>query len=299
MKEIVKDIYYIKPNLKVAFDSFKYLIDSKSDDGLIIIDPGIYIDFVRGVEEAGYNPKDIKHCLITHAHLDHYGACHELQKYNNNIEFYAHELDAQHIEQKYDLESIEEFWPGYDYNPVSISRRIKNNEILKFGQLKIRCIHTPGHSQGAVTYSTKIDGSKIIFAGDIGGWTLKIYGSEYNDYMNSMQRLKDLKMDILCDGHQGVIQPAKRASLYIQGFMEFNKNLHIAIEEDPSNVKAWYNLALQSYDMCDYDFALDFCNYLLEKNPKYNDAKQLLDKIKKHNPCRIDYIKTIVKRYSK
>ena len=89
----------------------------------------------------------------------------------------------------------------------------------------------------------------------------------------------------------------KKVSLYIKGFMEFNKNLHIAIEEDPSNMKAWYNLALQSYDMCDFSFALDFCNYLLEKNPNHNEAIQLLNKIKKHNPSEINYIKTVVKRY--
>jgi len=49
--------------------------------------------------------------------------------------------------------------------------------------------------------------------------------------MNSMQKLKDLKMDILCDGHQGIIQPAKRALLYIQGFMEFGELVDQSVSE--------------------------------------------------------------------
>jgi len=124
MKQIVENICYIKPSEKVAFDCFKYIIDTKSKKGLIIIDPGIYIDFIHEIEDLGYCAKDIKHCLISHAHLDHYGACYKLQNYNNNIEFYAYELDAHQIEKKYDYESIEEFWPCYDYNPVRITRKI-------------------------------------------------------------------------------------------------------------------------------------------------------------------------------
>ncbi len=298
MKEIVKDIYSIKPSQAAVFDSSKYLIDTKSDDGLVLIDPGLYIEFIRKLEEEGFDPKDIKHCLITHAHLDHYGACHELKKFNENIEFYSHEFDAGKIEQKLDREFIWETYPGYDYTPVKISRRIKDNEILKFGKFEFKCIHTPGHTPGAITYFLERDKLKVLFAGDIGGSALKIYGGNINDYINSMQKLIDLRVDILCDGHEGVIKPAKKVSAYIHGYMKLNKYLHIVVERNPSDTKAWYDLTLQTYDLGEYDFALDFCNYLLEIDPNNADANHLLQKIKEHNPSKIEYIKQLLKKYS-
>ena len=298
MKEIVKDVYCIKPSQAAVFDSSKYIIDTKSDDGLVLIDPGLYIEFIRELEGEGFDPKDIKHCLITHAHLDHYGGCHELKKFNENIEFYAHEFDAGKIEQKLAREFILEYYPGYDYNPVKISRRIKDNEILKFGQFEFKCVHTPGHSPGAVAYFLEVDKLKVLFAGDIGGSALKIYGGNIDDYINSMQKLIDLRVDILCDGHEGAIKPAKRASAYINGFMNFNKYLNIVVEKTPSDIEAWYDLIRQTYDLGEFDYALDFCNYVLEIDPNNADANRLLQKIKKQNPSKIEYIKPLLKKYS-
>jgi glyoxylase-like metal-dependent hydrolase (beta-lactamase superfamily II) len=297
MKEILKDMYSIKPSDKATFDSSKYIIDTKSDDGVLLIDPGLYSDFIRELEKNGFNPEDINHCFITHGHLDHYGACHELKKFNKDIAFYAHELDAGQIEEKQDHESIEEFYPGYDYDNIEISRRIRDNEILKLGQFEIKCIHTPGHSPGAMVYLVEMDELKVLFAGDIGGSTLRIYGGNHDDYIDSMQKIIDLNVDILCDGHEGAIKPAKKASNYVRGYMKFNEYLHIAVEKDPSNPKAWYDLVLQTYDLGEHAFALDFCNYLLEIDPKNDDANSLYKKIKKHNPSKMEFIKSILSRY--
>jgi len=299
MKEIIKDIYSIKPSEKAIYDSSKYIINTKSDDGLVLIDPGLYVDFIQELEEEGFDPKDIKHCLITHAHLDHYGACHELKKFNKDIQFYAHEIDAGQIEQKLDFELIKETYPRYDYEPVKISRRIKDDEILKFGQFKFTCIHTPGHTPGAVGYLLEINKLKILFGGDIGGLALTIFGGNIDDYLNSMQKVIDLNVAIICDGHEGVIKPVKELSDYIQGLKKFNKFLHIVIEEDPSNIKVWYDLTLLTYEMGEYDYALDFCNYLLDIDPNNVDANRLLRKIKKHNPSKIEFVKPILEKYSK
>jgi len=299
MKEIVKNIYSIKPSKKAIYDSSKYIIDTKSDDGLVLIDPGLYVDFIQELEEEGFDLKDIKHCFITHAHLDHYGACHELKKFNKGIQFYAHELDAGQIEQKLDHELIRETYPGYDYEPVKISRRFKDDEILKFGQFKFTCIHTPGHTPGAVGYLLEINKLKILFGGDIGGLALKIFGGNIDNYLNSLQKVIDLNVAIICDGHEGAIKPVNELSDYIQGLMKFNKFLHIVIEENPSNIKVWCDLTLLAYEMAEYDYALDFCNYLLEIDPNNADANRLLRKIKKHNPSKIEFVKPILEKYSK
>ncbi|MFX0137981.1 MAG: MBL fold metallo-hydrolase [Candidatus Hodarchaeota archaeon] len=299
MKKILKNIYYIESCNDAAFDSIKYFIDTKSSDGLVLIDPGLYITFIQEIEDSGFSPKDINHCLITHGHLDHYGACHELKQFNGNIRFYAHELDAEKIEQKLKRESIEENYPGYDYTPIKISKKIKGDyEILTFGNYELRCIHTPGHSPGAVAYFLESGQAKVLFGGDIGGWSLKIYDGNIHEYLNSMKKLLDLNVDILCDGHEGAIKPAKKVSEYIQDLMKLNQLSHIAIEKDQFNTNAWYELTLHTYEIGEYGYALDFCNYLQEIDPDNSNVHHLSKKIEKHNPIKVDFIKRVLEKVS-
>ncbi|MFW9946006.1 MAG: MBL fold metallo-hydrolase [Candidatus Odinarchaeota archaeon] len=299
MKRILNNIYYIESCSDAAFDSIKYIIDTKSSDGLVLIDPGLYIKFIEEIEKNGFSPKEFNHCLITHGHLDHYGACHELKQFNPNIKFYAHERDAEKIEQKLEQKSIEETYPGYHYTPIKISKKIKvDNEILTFGNYKLKCIHTPGHTPGAVAYYLEMGKKKILFGGDVGGSSLKIFDGNIDDYLDSMQKLIDLKADILCDGHEGAIKPAKKVSEYILDLIKFNQLSHIAIEKDQSNTKAWYELTLHTYEMGEYDYALDFCKHLLEINPDNSNAHHLFKKIKKHNPIKIDFIKKVLEKVS-
>ncbi|MBY9010096.1 MAG: MBL fold metallo-hydrolase, partial [Candidatus Lokiarchaeota archaeon] len=99
MKEIVDSIYAIE-NINPTQDCILYIIDTKSNEGLVLIDPGLYFKYDQEFGEKGFSVRDINHCLITHEHLDHYGACFELEKLNRTIKFYAHELGVNKIEQK-------------------------------------------------------------------------------------------------------------------------------------------------------------------------------------------------------
>lgn len=297
MKEIVSNIYSIE-NVQPSQECTPYLIDTKSDEGLVVIDPGLYTKYIQELKEKGFNVSDIKHCLITHEHLDHYGGCFELEKLNGNIKFFAHELAVNQIEQKQEQEFIEENYPGYDYSTIKISKTVKDHELLKFGQCELVCIHTPGHSQGAVAYFLELDSEKILFAGDIAGSALKVHGGNIDDYLRSMQRLLDLNADILCEGHSGVIESAEKVKEFIRGYMEFNKNFQIFVEVDQTNTKALYNTTLKLYDLNEFGFALDFCNYLIEIAPDNLEAQRLYKKIKSHNPLKVDYIKKVIKRVS-
>jgi len=295
MKVIIDNIYSIE-NTNPSQECIPYIIDTNSEDGLVVIDPGLYTKFFKELEEYGFKVDDINHCLITHEHLDHYGGCFELKKLNENIKFYAHELAVKQIEQKMELEFIEENYPGYDYDAIEITETVKDNEILKFGTCELSCIHTPGHTPGAVAYILELDSAKILFAGDIGGSALRVHGGNINNYLSSMQKLIDLNVDILCEGHSGVFKPAKNITEFIIGYKEFNKNFQIFVEVDQSNIEALYNTTLKLYELKEFDFALDFCNYLIEIAPDNLKAQILYKKIKSHNPPKVDYIKKVLKR---
>jgi len=295
MKKIANDVYVVKPYDPNIVDCCVYLVDTKSNDGLILIDAGINFEPIQQIEEQGFKLKDIKHCLITHGHLDHFGVCYRLKKFNKNIKFYAHELDSKRIELKPTEPHPNQFFANYKYEPVKITRKIKkDNEILKFGQLEFRCIHIPGHTPGSVAYLLHIADKRILFAGDIPGIAINIGDGDLNQYTRSMEKLLAINIDIMCEGHEDIAQPAEKVSRFIKGYLKFNKDLNSVVLENPYDINALLSLALQSYELGWYSSVVDFCNYLLEVDPKNSDAKELREKAKKQNPPKIEYVKRLI-----
>lgn len=300
MKEIIKNVFVVKPYDPNVVDCCVYLVDTKSDDGLILIDAGINFEPIQDIEKEGFNLNDIKHCLITHGHIDHFGVCYKLKEFNKDIKYYAHELDADKIEQKLTKPYPNPFYANHEYEPVKVTNRIKtDNEILKFGRLIFKCIHIPGHTPGSVAYILEIDGKTILFGGDLSGVAINLHGGNINQYIQSLQNLLKFEIDISCEGHENIIQPAEEVVKSIKRYMKINENLNIVVTENPFDKKAGLDIVKSSYELGWYDIALDSCNYLLEIDPENVEAQQLLKKIKKHDPPKIEFIKGLIKEANK
>ncbi|MHA1913694.1 MAG: MBL fold metallo-hydrolase [Promethearchaeota archaeon] len=296
MKEIVKDVYIVKPYDPSVIDCCVYLIDTKSDDGLVLIDAGINFEPIQNIEKDGLNIRDIKHCLITHGHIDHYGVCHRLKEFNPDIKFYAHELDAEKIEKKSTGPYPNRFYETYQYEPVKLFKKFDvEDEIIDIGGIKIKCIHIPGHSQGSMAYLIEKEGKRILFGGDLAGIAINIHDGNIDQYLKSLPKLLKLNIDILCEGHEHIIQPAEKVLKFLDGYMRFNKNLNLVVLENPTNTHAVYELALISYELDFYEMALDLCNYLLEIESGNEKGLRLLENIEKHEPGKIDFIKRLIK----
>lgn len=218
MQKIVKNVYHLGDS-----GCSVYLVDTNSADGLVLIDCGMNLYLiVKNINNLGLNPKHIKHCVITHCHIDHIAICYELKvTLNESIKFYAHDLDADAIEQKgYDRKTAAS-WYGVDYKPIKLEKRFTEEiEILKFGDYEFQCIHTPGHTPGSIAVYLEMETTKILFGQDIHGPFMKSFGSNLGDYQKSMQKLLDLKAEILCEGHFGIFQPAEEVYKYIKGYMD-------------------------------------------------------------------------------
>lgn len=201
-----------------------YLIDTQSEDGLVLIDCGMSLGLIKKIGKIGLNPLDIKHCILTHFHIDHIGACYDLKNFNKTVKFYAHDLDADAIEEKGHDSKTAATWYGINYKPVKLEKRFKKDvEALKFGSYEFQCIHTPGHTPGSISVLIEVDNTNILFGQDIHGPFMASFGSNLDDYQKSMQKLLDLNADILCEGHFGIFQPAENVYNYIKGYMEQNK----------------------------------------------------------------------------
>lgn len=214
MKEIFKNIYHIGNS-----GCSVYLVDTQSDDGLVLIDCGMDLSLIKKISKSGLNPMDIKHCIITHFHIDHIAACYDLQQFNKKVRFYAHDLDADAIEERGHDRKTAASWYGVNYKPVKLEKKLKGDlEILKFGKYEFKCIHTPGHTPGSLSILLELD-KKILFGQDIHGPIIPGV-SNFEDYQDSLKKLLDLEADILCEGHFGIFQPANEVKRYIKQYIE-------------------------------------------------------------------------------
>ncbi|MHA2180807.1 MAG: MBL fold metallo-hydrolase [Promethearchaeota archaeon] len=215
MKEVYKDVYHLGDS-----GCSVYLINTNSNDGLVLIDCGMQLNMIKKINKIGLNPMHIKHCIITHFHIDHIGACADLKDYNKIVKFYAHELDATPIEEKgYERETAAR-WYGVNYKPIKLEKRFKGEfEILKAGEYEFQCIHTPGHTPGSISVLLETEGKKILFGQDLHGPMIPGV-SNFNEYQKSLHELLELNADILCEGHFGIFQPASKVQQYIKSYIE-------------------------------------------------------------------------------
>jgi len=218
MNEIFKNVYHVGDS-----GCSVYLVDTNSEDGLVLIDCGMSVDLIKKITKLGLNYRNIKHCFLTHFHIDHTGSCFDLNL-NKQVKFYAHDLDAVAIEEKGHDSKTAASWYGVEYKPVRLERRLRGDlEKIQLGQYEFQCIHTPGHTPGSISVLIEVDKTKILFGQDIHGPFYKSFGSNLDDYQKSMQKLLDLNADILCEGHYGVILTTSEVNRFIRSHMDSNR----------------------------------------------------------------------------
>ena len=99
-----------------------------------MIDVGMDLEMIKDSLSPGLNPHDIKHCILTHFHIDHTGACFDLSQSFSNVQFYAHEPDAAPIEEEgHDSRTAASCY-GVKYRPIKFHCKLSEDpNILKFG----------------------------------------------------------------------------------------------------------------------------------------------------------------------
>jgi len=219
-EEIIGGIYLIGgPNITSSDDAAVYLIDFAGD--LVLIDAGAgksLSQLLRNIEMLGLNPANISHLILTHCHIDHIGSAPFFNKrYKTKI--VIHKLDAEAVETGDSLKTAAN-WYGTAFPPTKVDRMLSGSqEILKFGQQELHCLHTPGHTPGSIAVYLDRDGKRVLFGQDIHGPFNAAFGSDIEAWKKSMQTLLSLDADILCEGHFGIYQPKEKVRNYIESYL--------------------------------------------------------------------------------
>lgn len=141
---ILGNIYYVG-----ASNVASYLITSP--EGHFLIDTGVQSmtgTIKNSVEALGFQMRDIKIILSSHAHFDHIQG-HAIMNRMTGAEVFAMDADADALEAGQDLSPL-----GFEgWEPVKVDRRLQDGETITLGRVSLTATWAPGHSPGCTTWS--------------------------------------------------------------------------------------------------------------------------------------------------
>lgn len=215
---VCDDIYLVGGSgASHSMDCCVYMVDAGE---LVLIDAGAGRStgrLVDNIQSLGFTPGLLSTVIVTHAHIDHIGSLAEMKQLYN-VRIVAHEMDSAAIESGKGV-GAEHY--GVKYLPCKVDVPVAGDEaILKIGNCEFKFIHIPGHTPGSIAVVLQTRAGKVLFGQDIHGPYHPMWGGEPEKAAASLVKLRDLKADILCEGHYGIIQPAGQVSGFIQEFID-------------------------------------------------------------------------------
>ena len=177
-----------------------YLIRGHSKN--VLVDTGTTRHFPllkSRLSDVGLRIRDINMVLLTHEHFDHIGATTFFHK---TAVVAAHRLAANKLDLQDDFVTLNKYY-NVPSKPFWVDIWLEDGAVIELGNRRLRVVHTPGHTSGCVCYFEPDEG--LLFSGDTvfaGGTLSDVAGSgSVSDYMESVQRLNNLRVKQIFAGH--------------------------------------------------------------------------------------------------
>ena len=207
----------IKAIISYGYDSNVYII---KDEKLVLIDAGTGADEKfneRILSEIGNREVDL--IVNTHAHFDHCAGNAIFKSKNTKIAVHGKDYSEIINQSFYGTSSF--FFPFYKRKEANFSDDdfiiLKAGSIIELGKIKLKVLHTPGHSRGSICLVADINKKTYLFSGDLlfafgsfGRFDLE--GGDLRELIKSLERLKSMEFNILMPGHGDIDENGKRAA---------------------------------------------------------------------------------------
>lgn len=192
-------------------------------------DADLVVDFGMGLVPLkpvlGLDPEKPVIALATHAHADHVGAFHEFTErlgHSEEADVFVHMPgEATFAGFFREMEEPVEALPsagwvagGYTIFPAPLTRVLEEGDRVELGDFSFETLHLPGHSPGSIGL---LDSErKILVSGDAiysGQLVDDIPGASIPDYLQTMERLSQLDVDMVFGGHNGPVSGDEMRSI--------------------------------------------------------------------------------------
>ena len=187
----------IIPFFQRGYESNSYLVvDGKH---AALIDAGVSEDNLLDALKA--EEAELSYILLTHGHFDHTLSADALRK-QTGARLCIHQLDDEMLKDA-QKSALALFFGKYDTVGESDLQLLDGDEI-ELESVKLKVIHTPGHSKGSVCYLT----GDVMFTGDTlfdGGYgRFDLHGGDPKALGSSLYSLSSFDKDItVYPGHGG------------------------------------------------------------------------------------------------
>jgi glyoxylase-like metal-dependent hydrolase (beta-lactamase superfamily II) len=216
-----------------AFAANCYLVAPAPGEECVIIDPGQ--DAERGIEELldRFRLKPIA-VLLTHGHVDHMWSVAPVCG-AKGIPAYIHPDDREMLSDPgkgLALMAKQQFLGGMTFSEPDDVKALSDGEVIGLAGLEISIGHTPGHTQGSVTFRSDADDLDVLFTGDllfagsIGRTDLP--GGDHAAMLTSLARTLTLPDEtVVLPGHgpQTTIGDERRTNPFLTGIQPAQKGL--------------------------------------------------------------------------
>jgi metallo-beta-lactamase class B len=216
---IAEELYYVGT---AGLSAFLFT----SDEGHILIDApmpenvGLVLDNIR---RLGFDPKDIRVHLASHAHFDHVGGFADMIAATGG-ELAVSRADAEFVRTGRNF-GVED---GPGYPAAAPTRILEHLDTVRVGPLALTAHLTPGHTPGCTTWSgtVRIGGEALEFVSVCSLSVLAsyrllgenaTYPGQAADYCRSVAYLRTLHPDIFLGPHSQWFDMAEKRSALSAG----------------------------------------------------------------------------------
>ncbi len=168
----------IKTYIEPPIDNNNYLIiDEQSKEAALIDCSSVNDELKRDLAE---HDATLKYILLTHGHFDHIAGIRP----NPNVKIVMNKEDLGW------LNKANQYLPMFGIPEISIPKVdifVNDGDIIKLGNLEIKVISTPGHTQGGVCYLVdgKLFSGDTIFRESVGRCDLE--GGDFDQIVDSIE----------------------------------------------------------------------------------------------------------------
>lgn len=200
--------------LSDAYDCHVFLIDGGTELALIDVGAGLGADrIIDNIVRSGFDPKNVRSVILTHAHADHAGGLAQLCAALDAPTVYGSPTTRDRLERGdehavgLDIAKAAGYYPSdYVLQPHAVDMHVGSGDTIAVGRLALEAIDTPGHCDGHLSFLLAADEKRSLFSGDaifFGGTILlqNIPDCRLDAQIATLRTLRSLEIDALIPSH--------------------------------------------------------------------------------------------------
>jgi len=230
-------------------ESGMYLLEGEKESMLISAGISFILgDVLAQMKSFGIDEKKIKSLLILHSHFDHVGTVPYFKRTYPELDIYASRRAWDILTMPKAIETMnafsrmvaakegfQEVLAKYDteWRDDIVGKTVSHGDVLAVDGMEVRIMESPGHSSCSI--AAYIPALKTLLPSDAGGIPIDddIFpsgNSNYTQFEESLEKMKDLEVDYYCADHYGYIS-GDEARDYTRQTIEATRQLRAQIEK--------------------------------------------------------------------